>query len=277
MNDTVLRQLFELAQAFNKLGIKPVICGGLGIYLCFHDREDEAKNMIRATNDIDLMLTKQDVFEKARRIAIAEVITGDLSYMALEDCRHFRFMKAPNQHLDILAQPVEGIRTEGERVKLVRSKLHGRLTSEARFIEEDLRTINILDICAINGNKDRIEVQVPSPTNLLILKLCAFDDRFQGAREDKESAQTHAFDIYITIMLTTRDDYLEGHRFLVSHSSSEEVRRVISIVKDKFSSVDQSGWKYVLETTSFYPDLNVQQKREKLEEAKRRLIRWFSI
>lgn len=56
MDEMILYQLAELAGAFNKIGIKPVICGGLGIYLGFHSRE--SKVPLRTTNDIDLILTK---------------------------------------------------------------------------------------------------------------------------------------------------------------------------------------------------------------------------
>lgn len=277
MDDAVLTQLADLARLFNEIGIKPIICGGLGIYLCFHKREDKAQSMIRATNDIDLMVTKTQLTEIARAKAIAEILTGKLDYVVREDCKHFRFTKTPNQQLDILAQPMEGFKVQGDRVKFVRSKLHGCLTNEALFVDEGLRTIKLLDVFATSVRNDSVEVQVPSPTNLLILKLCAFDDRVQGAREDTERAQTHAFDIYVITMLTTRDDYLEGQEFLARHSHSEEIQRVISIVRGKFSSADKLGWQRVLETTSFYPDLNVQQKRNKLEEAKNRLVRWFTL
>jgi len=274
MDDAVLRQLSELARLFNRLGIKPVICGGLGIYLCFHKRQGGAQSMIRATNDIDLMITKTQVIEKSREKAIAEIITRKLDYVVREDGKYFRFTKAPNQQLDILAQPMDVFPVEGHRVKFVRSKLHGRLTNEARFIDEDLRTINLSAVLADDKTNDRIEVQVPSPTNLLILKLCAFEDR---AQTDTERAQTHAFDVYITITLTTRDDYLEGQRFLARHTDAEEIRRVTSIIRDKFHSIDQPGWQRVLETSSFYPELNVQQRRGELELARNRLVRWFTL
>ena len=159
----------------------------------------------------------------------------------------------------------------------MKSKLHGRLTDEACFIDEDLRTINLSDIFPLDEKEDNLEVQVPSPTNLLILKICAFNDRDQGTKENIERAQTHALDIYITIMLTNRNDYLEGQSFLARHNNSEQIQRVISIVRNKFSSVEQSGWHHILQTTSFYPELNVQQKRDKFEQAKNRLVRWFTL
>jgi len=63
MDDIVLKQLAELAKAFNKIGVKPVICGGLGIYLSFCKSDGTARNMLRATSDIDLMLIKPQVIE----------------------------------------------------------------------------------------------------------------------------------------------------------------------------------------------------------------------
>ena len=65
MNEPVLEQLHELAEAFNKIGLKPVICGGLGIYLRFFSREHEIE--LRATNDIDLMVTKTQVQSESNR------------------------------------------------------------------------------------------------------------------------------------------------------------------------------------------------------------------
>jgi len=266
MDGAVLGQLAELAKAFNKIGVKPVICGGLGVYLCFRKSEGTARSMIRATNDIDLMITKQMVLENSRRNAIAEIITGELEYAVRKDDRHFRFIKTPDRQLDILSPPMENFQIKEHRVKFVKSKLHGRLTEKARFIDEDLRTIVL--------SADGVEVQVPSPTNLLILKLCAFDDRDEI--NETERAQAHAFDIYITVMLADTGDYNEGQRFLARHNDWPVIKRITSIVNNKFNFVDQPGWQRVLETAGFYPNLNAQQKRDELEKAKDRLLRWFT-
>lgn len=272
MDEIILYQLAELAGAFNKIGIKPVICGGLGIYLGFHSRE--SKVPLRTTNDIDLILTKTQVLEQSRREAIAEIITDKLKYVVCEGGKHFKFQKG-NQYLDVLAQPVEGINIEGFRAKLVKSHLHGHTTPEACFIEEDLITISLSDILPDNEKTRGIEVFVPSPTNLLLLKLFAFDDRDE--KKENDPAQAHAFDVYVTVTLADRNDYLQGQKFLDRHKNSQIIQRSESIVTNKFSSVDQVGWQRVLETSSFFPNLNVQQKRERLDEAKRRLVRWFTV
>lgn len=275
MDDTIFGQLAELAQPLNKIGIKPLICGGLGVYLSLYKRQNEARKMLRATRDIDLMLTEQDVSEAAKRNAIANIITGELKYEVREGCEHFRFQKENSQQLDILTPPIDGIKVQGDRSRLVKSKLHGHIASEACFIEEDLRTISSSEI--LSGDLiDSFEVLLPSPTNLLILKLFAFDDR--SNKDDTEHAQTHALDIYLIIaMLTQRSDYLEGQKFLSRHRDSEIIQRAQSIVDSKFSSVDKLGWQLVLEASSFYTEKNVRQKKERLDDAKRRLVRWFTI
>ncbi len=275
MDDIIFGQLIILAQPLNRIGVKPLICGGLGVFLSLHKRHNEARKMLRATRDIDLMLTEQDVSEEVKRNAIANIITGELKYEVREGCEHFRFQKENNQQLDILTPPINGINVQGGRSKLVKSKLHGRIASEACFIEEDLRTISSSEISSgeLLGS---FEVMLPSPTNLLILKIFAFDDR--SNKDDIEHAQTHALDIYLIIaMLTLRSDYLEGQKFLSRHRNSEIIQRAQSIVGSKFSSVDKLGWQLVLEASSFYPGINVRQKKEKLDEAKRLLVRWFTI
>jgi len=274
MDEIILDQLVELVDAFHEIGIKPIICGGLGIYLSFYGRQSEVP--LRTTNDIDLLLTKNQLLEESHRNAIAETITNKLKYIACESGRHFQFQKG-NQHLDILTQPVEGIEVEGFRAVLVRSKLHGHLMPEAVFIEENLKAVSLAHISPNSEMAKGLEVMIPSLTNQLILKLLAFDDRHQGLRKNDAQAQSHAFDIYMIVALANLNDYKEGQKFLSRHNDSKIVQRAQSIVNSKFSSVEQPGWLYVLEAASFYPDRNIQQKRTRLDAAKRRLVRWFTV
>jgi hypothetical protein len=273
----MIEQLADLAASFNGIGLKPVICGGLGIHLCFHKAQGQARQMIRATTDIDLMLTKTQVLEQARRRAIAEIITGELRYVVRDGREHLHFKKDNDQYLDILAPPIEGFKRDDVRIKLVRSKLHGHITPEACFIEEGLRTVWLREFLPDNEKRCSLEVQVPSPTNLLLLKLFAFSDRDNGKKQDSERAQAHAWDIYVTIMLTGRGDYLEGQEFFSRHKDSNITQTAQSIVGSKFSAIEQAGWRRVLESSDFYSDLNRREKEARLDEARRRLIRWFDI
>ncbi|MBN2312622.1 MAG: hypothetical protein JXM79_01755 [Sedimentisphaerales bacterium] len=145
MDKKIIEQLAGLAEAFNKIQLKPVICGGLGIYLCFHKSQSQDRQLLRATTDIDLMLTESQVLEQAQRQAIAEIITDQLQYVVREGHEHIHFQKNDDQFLDILAPPMDEFRWDEVRIKLVSSKLHGRVTKEACFIEEDLRTISLSD------------------------------------------------------------------------------------------------------------------------------------
>jgi len=277
MDSRLIEQLAELAESFNRIGLKPVICGGLGLYLCFRNAQGQASRMIRATTDIDLMLTRTQVLKEAERRAIAEIITGELKYIAREGREHFHFMKGDDQYLDVLAPSIEGFKTDGYRIKFVKSKLHGHITSEARFIEEGLRTVSLRKLQPDSEESGGLEVQVPSPTNLLLLKLFAFNDRDDGQRQNLERAQAHAWDVYVTIMLTDRDDYLEGKDFLSRHEDSDIIQTARSIVASKFSAVEKAGWRRVLESSDFYSALNRREKEARLDEAMNRLLRWFDI
>jgi hypothetical protein len=224
MDSRLIEQLADLAESFNRIRLKPVICGGLGIYLCFYKAQGQARRMIRATTDIDLMLIPTQVLKKVERRAIAETITDGLGYVVREGCEYYQFIKEPGRELDILSPPVEGLEVDNFRVKIVKSKLHGHITPEACFIEEGLRTISIREFLPDDERELGLEVQVPSPTNLLLLKLFAFNDRDEGRRQDSERAQAHAWDIYITIMLASRDDYLKGKQFLSRHEDSDIIQ-----------------------------------------------------
>jgi hypothetical protein len=275
MDKRLIEQLAELAESFNRIGLKPVICDGLGIYLCFH--KAQARDMIRVTNDIDLMLTESQVLEQAKCKAIAEIITGELRYVVRAGREHLHFMKDDYRFLDILAPPIKGFKQDDMRIKLVSSTLHGRVTKEACFIEEDLRTVSLDELQTESETKYGLEVQVPSPTNFLLLKLFAFNDRDQGERYNPGRAQAHALDVYRIIILTNRTDYLEGQRLLSRHEDSDIIRIAQSIVRSKFHAIEETGWRRILEPSSFYPDLNRREKEVRLDEAMRRLIRWFDL
>ena len=89
MNDKMLQQLVELATAFERHGLKAIICGGLGVYLCLSakDSKPEQRNILRVTNDIDLILTKQHVSKPGNRKVIAQIITDELKYIVREEGR----------------------------------------------------------------------------------------------------------------------------------------------------------------------------------------------
>jgi hypothetical protein len=101
-SNSLIKQLGELAKACQRKDVKPIICGGLGVYLSFCRKEGEIRQMIRATQDIDLMFCGQDLLEEAKRKAMAEIITGELEYAVQEDKKHHGFRKDPDQELDIL-------------------------------------------------------------------------------------------------------------------------------------------------------------------------------
>jgi hypothetical protein len=274
MDSAVFQQLLELTQGFNKIGLKPVICGGLGLYLLFRDRPKDPED-IRTTTDIDLMIPSSQACNEVERNAIAELITEELQYVVREDGRHFRFIREQTHQLDILTPPTDGVVTEGGRVKLVRTKLHGRLTPEACFIGEDLRKVELAGP-TFNPPQPSAVVNVPSPTNMLILKLFAFDDRDSDARRDDARAQAHAYDIYLIAWLSLPQDYREGREFLRRHETSDVVQRARTIVTTKFGALEQSGWRHVLTSTAFYPGRPLEMRRERLDVARRRLLRWFA-
>jgi len=218
MNSIIFQQLGELAESFDRIGLKPVVCGGLAVYLHFYQSQDEAQRMIRTTNDVDLMLTPTQVLEKSYRNAIAEIITDTLNYVVCKEAKHFQFKKAPSQRLDVLIPRIADCDITDYRVKLVRSKLHGHLTEEACFIEEDLKTIMLSEFLPGTSN---LEIAIPSLTNMLILKLFAFSDRYTGQRQDVARAVTHAWDIYIIATLANPTDYHQGQKFLSRHADSD--------------------------------------------------------
>jgi hypothetical protein len=277
MENRIIKQLVELAEACQKKDIKPIVCGGLGVYLSFCEKEGDIQQMLRATQDIDLMLSKQDLLEEAKRNAMAEIITGELEYVVQEGKKHFGFRKEPDQELDILAPPMEDLERNNYRLSIVKSTLHAHITEEAEYTDEDLREISLSETFDGISTEDNVIVYVPCPTNLMIMKLYAFSDRIEGKREGLDRAMAHAFDVYITIMLTNREDFKEGQGFLSRHIDSDIILKTKSIIKHSFSNYEKVGWQTILNSPNFHSTLNIGQKQEKLQDASARLFRWFGI
>ncbi len=277
MENKIIKQLVELADACQQRDIKPIICGGLGIYLSFCRKEDAIQQMLRATQDIDLMFSRQDLLEETKRKAMAEMITGELEYVVQEQKKYFGFTKDVDQQLDILAPPMKDLGQNNVRLKIVKSTLHGHITEEAEYIDEDLRTISLCETFESVSTKDNVFIYVPCPTNLMIMKLYAFNDRIEGERENSDRALAHAFDVYIAIMLTNREDFKEGQNMLTRHRDSDIILKTRGIVKDSFSHHEKVGWQTILSSSNFHPTLNMNQKLEKLQDASSRLLRWFEV
>ncbi len=277
LNNSLIIQLTELAKAFQQRDIKPIICGGLGVYLSSCTKESPITQMIRATQDVDLVFSKQDLIDQSKRNAMAEVIVGELEYIVQDKKRYHGFRKDPGLELDILVPDVAELPHDNYRLKLVKSTLHGHIAEEAEFIDEDLQIIFLSDISRKFADKTDIKIYVPCTTNLMIMKLYAFRDRIEGKRDNPERAMAHAFDIYIVIMLTDIRDIKKAQTFLSRHEDSTIIKEAKEIVKDSFSMCEKIGWQTVLESPLFYPTLSVAQRRDKLQKASERLLRWFDL
>ncbi len=277
MDNNLLEQLAELVIACHRKNVKPIVCGGLGVYLSFCNKDDEINQMLRATWDIDLMLSKKDLLEEAKRNAIAEIITNELKYIAQPNKQIHGFKKNGNQELDILVPPVKGLPKTNHRLKIVKSILHGYITEEAEFIDEELRVVRLSDISADIFDNKEVELYVPSPTNLIIMKLFAYNDRCQGKRQSPDRAMAHAWDVYIAIMLTDITDFKEGQAFLKRHADSGIITKAKSIIESSFSQYEKGGWQIVMSSPNFYPTMNIAEREEKLKQATARIVRWFNV
>lgn len=275
-DNIIIKQLVALAQACQRRDITPIICGGLGVYLSFC-RKQEIREIRRVTQDIDLMFSRQDLLEEVKRTAMAEMITGELQYIVQGDKKYHGFRKDPNQEIDILVPPMKELKQNNYRLRIVKSTLHGHITEEAEYIDEDLRVICLSDTFKEFPIEDNVNVYVPCPANLMIMKLYAFRDRIEGDREDMDRAMAHAFDVFITVMLTDRDDLKQGQKFSYRHKDSDIVRQTKSIIEDSFSHYEKIGWQTVLSSPNFYPTISIKERQEKLQQASDRLARWFNF
>lgn len=223
--------LIDLAAAFEAQGLSLMLVGGFGLVLRRQWRQAEGATTLidavpaaRATEDFDVLLRLEMLENPAQRQA-SRTVLADLEYKVLKANLHFvkpgtggdgrRDVK-----VDFLA-PLSGADSPGLKTTKTRvgarsstedDSLHGYPTAEADLLAGDIIRVP-LEGMGTDGIQREGHVELPHPFMLILMKLRAFRDEFEGRKSDDEPrldfAAKHLADVYTLVALLTQQEAAE--------------------------------------------------------------------
>ena len=245
VTNALLSELQILAREFNKLGIEPIIGGGMGLYLrqtMINLPETGRYDIVpplRPTQDIDTFITGDVIVDGQKWSDIRSMLdsngwTPDDAFLY----GHFlKNVEGTDQtiKLDLLSSipnQAELVRVKGPRIKPSDSsaKMHARVAVEAAGIE-----LNAITLLLDNGST----IRIPSSFNFLILKLHAFRDSIDEER--KQFGKHHALDIFRTTLMMRPEDWDAASEHLGDHSNEEYVVEAKRVCGAFFGDATEMG------------------------------------
>lgn len=267
--------LLDLAAAFGERGLDLTLVGGFGLVLRRQWREELGEATLigavpaaRATEDFDVLLNLELLESPGQRSAVREALASagyetQLAYL--------HFVK-PNSggpgrrdvKVDFLSPPPAGnpsLKVNSMRVGPRRSgsgnELHGYATPEAALmVGEPLRIA--LEGEGMEGVERSGHVILPHPFLLILMKLCAFRDEFEGRRRNgqvrRDVAAKHLTDVYTLVALLTSTEADGLPELVKQHEDHELVRDARVIVMELLAGETQPGTLLLRETLEIEPE-----------------------
>lgn len=271
--------LMDLAAAFEARGLRLTLVGGFGLVLRRQWRQEEgAPTLIeavppaRATEDFDVLLKLEILEDPELRLAIREALT-ELGYKAKLPNLHFFKPDSGGEgrrdvKVDFLA-PLPGARTmllkvSGIRVGLKDStnedSLHGFLTAEAELLLGDMLTVP-LEGLGTDGVERRVQVDLPHPFMLMLMKLHAFRDEFEGWKNRQQPrrdwAGKHVTDVYTLAALLTQQEATDLPDLAAQqaqHAVVRDAKGIVDTLLQEVTGLNDQGTLLLLERLSIAPD-----------------------
>lgn len=247
-------ELVALATRLTRQGIVLTVGGGYGLvlkreYITTHNLRTRFTDALytRSTNDVDCFLTADLISDGEVTRAVREAL-NEMGYDPVESAKFFQFAKTIDYEntpvvlkFDFLAPLITDavlatcVKVDNRRTR-PRSygELHAHTTPEAATLEVLPTTIEL-------GTMTRpATVRLPHPFTYLILKLHALGDQVNNP--DKSYGGNHAFDIYMTVALTTESEWNEMVSLRNHYSAIDAVVRARELRSELFGEITSLGF-----------------------------------
>ena len=266
--------LIDLASAFQERGIPLTLVGGFGLVLRRQWRQEQGEQTLieavppaRATQDFDVLLSLEVLADDEKRLLIRTALSA-IGFEVEKGKEYLHFFKPKSGgegkrdvKIDFLAPPappadrklkVKAFRV-GSKNASDKSKLHGYKTPEAELLLGELLTLQ-LEGQGTGGDARTVQVNLPHPFSLVLMKLRAFRDEFEdrkGKGEDsREFARKHVADVYTLIALLTQPESLELITFAKTNAQHFVVQDAKNIVLKLLNTPNADGCILLRETLS---------------------------
>lgn len=249
MADELKDALLEFVTELQGAGLEVFLAGGYGLYLrqaALLDTDErtylprDAWPRPRATADLDVFLPTEIVVDHSHMARVRKAL-DDLHYLPVPaKYLHFeREGQLGSVRIELLTGPVspaheDRVNVSGFRVRPQKSVgLHAYLTKEALDLELAPTAL------AIDGTR----VLVPNAFSFLLMKLHAFRDRMNEARDDdgRQLGRHHALDVYRVIAMLTEGDESFVRARVAVRWAAEPVQAAAQIIAEHFADPTSIG------------------------------------
>lgn len=254
--DPLFASLLDLLRELDGQGVPLTVGGGFGLYLKrMHLSRTGERTLfaelpdVRSTNDIDVFLRAEVLADLRRTNDVAEAIRR-LGYAPIEEARFLQWTRSvtvagisQEVKIDVLVGPLGRYRAS-LKVKRPRARPKGEIEFHAYIVEEALHIEDQPIGVAIegrtsDGQPSRGTVYVPEAFPYLMMKLHAFSDRKDDAKQDL--GRHHALDVYTIVGMMTELELERAKMLAAAERDDHNLRRARSIVSEDFSSGTAPG------------------------------------
>ena len=274
--------LLDLLHELHGSDIKPIICGGFGIYLkTEHVRRLGVRTLFRewpeprSTNDLDLFLRPELLIQAAKLKPFAEAIAR-LGYQVVPRAAKYQFVKpgpggadAGSIKIDILTGPQSCftgtcVKADARRARPNPSVgVHAHPMNEVPMFGEGLLQ-DTLEGELSTGEFWQAELYIPQPYTFLTMKLFAFKDRLHDA--DKEFGRYHALDMYTILATSMEREWNLALELSQRYRDDPTIVEAGQVVFEHFSALDRLGMIRMRESAYYRPGLQLDEFMSALKE-----------
>ena len=274
--------LLDLLHELHGSDIKPIICGGFGIYLkTEHVRRLGVRTLFRewpeprSTNDLDLFLRPELLIQAAKLKPFAEAIAR-LGYQVVPRAAKYQFVKpgpggadAGSIKIDILTGPQSCftgtcVKADARRARPNPSVgVHAHPMNEVPMFGEGLLQ-DTLEGELSTGEFWQAELYSPQPYTFLTMKLFAFKDRLHDA--DKEFGRYHALDMYTILATSMEREWNLALELSQRYRDDPTIVEAGQVVFEHFSALDRLGMIRMRESAYYRPGLQLDEFMSALKE-----------
>ena len=274
--------LLDLLYELRNTDIKPIICGGFGIFLkTEHVRRLRARTFLqewpepRSTNDLDLFLRPELLIRANELKPFSEAISR-LGYQVVAGAEKYQFMRpgfdgsdVGSIKIDLLTGPQRcfedtRVKADARRARPSPSVgIHAHPMNEVPMFAEGLLE-STLEGKLGAGDPWCAEIFLPQIYTFLTMKLFAFKDRL--ADSNKEFGSYHALDMYTILATAMEHEWDLALKISQKYSDDTVIVEAGQLVLEHFSALNRQGMIRLQESPYYRPSLQLEDFMSALQE-----------
>ncbi|BDI33833.1 hypothetical protein CCAX7_58840 [Capsulimonas corticalis] len=282
--------LLDIYYELRETQIRPIIIGGLGIYLRARDVfEREVTTLTplapaRATQDIDMVLRPETILRPELRSSFQHML-ATLKFRVIKTRAYWQYKRLHYYHeqkLDLHTwAPTEESQSSYQIVNEKLISLDPNAMLDAHIANEAIGANEFATAIRCSGYRSEgafyeCAAFVAHPFTLAVMKLLAYRDfahktataelSAEEARTNLQFVQKHALDIYILLSTITEEEWEHAKELAAHYSNISIFHNAKTVVREAFSELDAPGMVQMRTSLDATPEMQFEAAPSLLNE-----------